>query len=87
MTGESKMTRPHSFELTIPMNATDHLIGPANARITVTEYGDFECSNCKQAAPAVIGLRTRRSLAATRELLNSPDTGAELFVRDDLMGA
>jgi protein-disulfide isomerase len=29
------------------------MIGPANARITVTEYGDFECPNCKQAAPAV----------------------------------
>jgi protein-disulfide isomerase len=47
------MTGPHSFELTIPANATDHSIGPANARVTVTEYGDFECPNCKQAAPAV----------------------------------
>jgi protein-disulfide isomerase len=43
----------HSFELTIPANETDHLIGPENARITVTEYGDFECPICKQAAPAV----------------------------------
>lgn len=41
------------FELTIPANATDHSIGSLNARITVTEYGDFECPNCKQAAPAV----------------------------------
>ena len=47
------MGRPHSFELTIPANPADHMIGPANARITVTEYGDFECPNCKQAAPAV----------------------------------
>lgn len=47
------MTLPHPFELTIPANATDHSIGPANARVTVTEYGDFECPNCKQAAPAV----------------------------------
>jgi len=43
----------HSFELTIPTNATDHSIGPVDARVTVTEYGDFECPNCKQAAPAV----------------------------------
>jgi len=50
---EPDMTRPHLFELTIPANATDHSIGPANARVTVTEYGDFECPNCKQAAPAV----------------------------------
>lgn len=47
------MTRPQSFELTIPANATDHSIGPANARVTVIEFGDFECPNCKQAAPAV----------------------------------
>jgi protein-disulfide isomerase len=47
------MTSPHSFELTIPANATDHSIGPSNARVIVTEYGDFECPNCKQAAPAV----------------------------------
>ncbi len=41
------------FELTIPASATDHAIGPAHASVTVTEYGDFECPNCKQAAPAV----------------------------------
>ena len=39
--------------LTIPLNATDHVIGPPHASITVVEYGDFECPNCKQAAPAV----------------------------------
>jgi protein-disulfide isomerase len=41
------------FELTVPASATDHTIGPAHASVTVTEYGDFECPNCKQAAPAV----------------------------------
>lgn len=47
------MNRPHPFELTIPASATDHSIGPANALVTITEYGDFECPNCKQAAPAI----------------------------------
>lgn len=41
------------FQLTSPVNATDHTIGPAHASATVVEYGDFECPNCKQAAPAV----------------------------------
>ncbi len=41
------------FELTVPASETDHSVGPAHARVTVTEYGDFECPNCKQAAPAV----------------------------------
>ena len=41
------------FELTVPLGAADHTIGPAHASVTVVEYGDFECPNCKQAAPAV----------------------------------
>jgi protein-disulfide isomerase len=28
-----------------------NVIGPAHATVTIVEYGDFECPNCKQAAP------------------------------------
>jgi protein-disulfide isomerase len=41
------------FELTVPVAATDHVLGEPHAHVTVVEYGDFECPNCKQAAPAV----------------------------------
>lgn len=41
------------FQLTAPIAAADHVIGEAHASIEVVEYGDFECPNCKQAAPAV----------------------------------
>jgi protein-disulfide isomerase len=41
------------FQLTVPVNAADHSIGPAHASVVVVEYSDFECPNCKQAAPAV----------------------------------
>ena len=41
------------FELTVLVSEIDHTVGPAHASVTVTEYGDFECPNCKQAAPAV----------------------------------
>lgn len=41
------------FELTVPIGSADHTIGPAEAAVAVVEYGDFECPNCKQAAPAV----------------------------------
>ena len=41
------------FELAVPVNAQDHNVGPSHAAVTVVEYGDFECPNCKQAAPAL----------------------------------
>jgi protein-disulfide isomerase len=42
----------HPFQLSVPLVATDHVLGPAHAHVSVVEYGDFECPNCKQAAPA-----------------------------------
>ena len=47
------MDRSAPFELTVPLNATDHILGAEHAGVSVVEYGDFECPNCKQAAPAV----------------------------------
>lgn len=47
------MNPQHNFELTLPLNVTDHVIGAPHAPVILVEYGDFECPNCKQAAPAV----------------------------------
>jgi protein-disulfide isomerase len=41
------------FELAVPLDPVDHLIGSPHVAVTVVEYGDFECPNCKQAQPAV----------------------------------
>ncbi len=41
------------FTLAVPLESTDHVLGPESARVEVIEYGDFECPNCGQAYPAV----------------------------------
>ena len=39
--------------LAVPVNHTDHILGAESAKITVLEYGDFECPSCGQAYHAV----------------------------------
>jgi protein-disulfide isomerase len=36
--------------LAVPPEPTDHIQGSDHARVTVIEYGDFECPNCRMAA-------------------------------------
>jgi len=40
-----------------PLGDGDHVQGPADARITLVEYGDYECSYCGEAYPVVKGLQ------------------------------
>jgi protein-disulfide isomerase len=39
--------------LRVPINAGDHIRGPANAPVTLLEYGDYECLSCGRAHPLV----------------------------------
>jgi protein-disulfide isomerase len=47
---------PHPVTLSVPPEPADHSLGPDRARVTVIEYADFECPNCKTAAqtPALL---------------------------------
>ncbi|WP_295950750.1 thioredoxin domain-containing protein [Rhodoferax sp.] len=35
------------------LSAADHVLGPPEARLTLVEYGDYECPACIQAEPLV----------------------------------
>ena len=46
-----------SPRLTVPLNARDHVIGPETAKVTVVEYGDYECPYCGAAHPVTKALQ------------------------------
>ncbi|HLQ12518.1 MAG TPA: thioredoxin domain-containing protein [Steroidobacteraceae bacterium] len=47
------MTGQPALDLKVPIGPTDHVRGSRDARITVVEYGDFECPICRAAEPGV----------------------------------
>lgn len=44
-------------QLTPPVSQEDHTQGPANAPVTVVEYGDYECPYCGEVVPWIQDLQ------------------------------
>ena len=51
------MMTTSTAQLTPALSQRDHVLGPATARITLVEYGDYECPHCGAAHPIVKEIR------------------------------
>ena len=62
--------------LAIPVGPDDHRRGGAAARVTLVEYGDFECPQCAEAYPVVEAIEDKLSDQLTFVFRHFPITSA-----------
>jgi protein-disulfide isomerase len=66
-------------KLTQPVSARDHSKGPADAPVTLVEYGDYQCPYCGAAYPVVKRLQKRLGKKLRFVFRNFPVTQAHPY--------
>jgi len=69
----------NSVKLTQPVSERDHAKGPANAPLTLVEYGDYQCPYCRAAYPVVKRLQKKLGRKLRFVFRNFPVTQAHPF--------
>ena len=69
------MSSPESGTLRPAVHARDHSLGPADAPVTLVEYGDYQCPHCARAHPILKALRARLGPRLHFVFRNFPLTG------------
>jgi len=68
--------------LTPPLDsARDHVLGPANAEITLVEYGSYACPHCRAANERIAEVRDRFGSRLRYAFRHRPVTGSDLARR------
>jgi protein-disulfide isomerase len=57
--GVIELTPAEDVRLAVPVGSGDHVLGPEDARVTLVEYGEFECPHCGRAYFQLKTLRER----------------------------
>lgn len=70
----SRLTRPVD-------NGTDHILGPADAAITLVEYGSYACPHCRAANDRIATIRDRFGDRLRYVFRHKPLTGNDLARR------
>jgi protein-disulfide isomerase len=66
-------------KLTQPVSARDHSKGPADAPVTLVEYGDYQCPYCRAAYPVVKRLQKKLGKKLRFVFRNFPVTQAHPY--------
>jgi protein-disulfide isomerase len=65
--------------LSVPVTASDHSAGGAAARVSLVEYGDYQCPFCGQAYPLVKAIQRQMGSSLRFVFRNFPLTNAHPF--------